>query len=248
MSSDLFWPLALFASVFVGMSKGGLPVVGMLAVPSLALVMSPIAAAGLLLPVYVVSDIFGLVAYRRDFDRRVLLIVLAGATAGVGIGWATAHLVSEAAVTLLVGLIGVVFAANLILRDNPDKSAKKPRIPSGLFWGTVTGFTSFVSHSGGPPFQVWVLPLRLSKSVFVGTSVIAFTYINAIKLVPYYYLGQLNPDNLRVAAILMVPAALAVWLGVYLVKVLPEALFFKIVTWALLLVSAKLVFDGISGI
>lgn len=248
MDSIYFWPLAIAASVFVGMGKGGLPVVAMLAVPALALVMSPVAAAGMLLPVYVVSDMFGLIAYRRNFDRTVLTIIICGMTVGVGIGWALAHVVPEPAVTLVVGLIGTIFALNLILREKPDTPARKPRWKSGLFWGTITGFTSFVSHSGGPPYQVWVLPLKLSKAVFVGTSVIAFSYVNAIKLVPYYFLGQLNLENLRVAALLMAPAAASVWLGVWLVRILPEKLFFQLVTWALLILSLKLIWDGAAGL
>lgn len=247
MDSHWFWFFAVVSSVFVGMGKGGLPVVGMLAVPALAQVMSPVAAAGLLLPVYVVSDMFGLVAYRRNFDKRVLLIMMAGMTLGVGVGWATARIVPEPVVTLIVGLIGAVFALNLILRSKTEAPAREARLPGGLFWGTITGFTSFVSHSGGPPFQVWVLPLKLSKSVFVGTSIIAFSYVNAIKLVPYYFLGQLNPENLKIAVVLMVPAAISVYLGVLLVRVLPEKLFFQIVVWALLILSFKLIFDGIMG-
>jgi uncharacterized protein len=88
-----FWVAAVIAASVVGMGKGGLPLVGMLAVPIMALVMSPVMAAGLLLPVYVVSDMFGLYAYRQAFDRRVLAIVLSGALVGIGIGWATASLV-----------------------------------------------------------------------------------------------------------------------------------------------------------
>ena len=111
-----FWALAGVAAVLVGMGKGGLPVVGMLSVPVLALVMSPVAAAGLLLPVYVVSDMFGLYAYRQAFNARVLAIILPGATVGILIGYLTASVVSEAWVTVLIGVIGVVFALNLLIR------------------------------------------------------------------------------------------------------------------------------------
>ena len=247
MEGGAFWALAVLASVWVGLGKGGLPVVGMLAVPTLALVISPIVAAGMLLPVYVVSDMIGLYAYRRDFNRRVLMIMVVAMTIGVLVGWATARMISEPVVTMLVGLIGAAFALNLLFRKKHDVPAKPANWPGGLFWGTITGFTSFVSHSGGPPYQVWVLPMKLSKSVFVGTSVIAFSYVNAIKLVPYYYLGQLGLDNLKIAIVLMVPAALAVLAGVRLVRVLPEALFFRIVTWALLLVSLRLIWQGALG-
>ena len=86
MDGMTFWMVAATASVLVGLGKGGLPVVAMLSVPLLATVTSPVAAAGLLLPIYVVSDVFGLWAYRRDFDWGVLKVMAPATTIGVGIG------------------------------------------------------------------------------------------------------------------------------------------------------------------
>lgn len=248
MAEVWFWLAAIAAAVLVGMGKGGVPVVGMLAVPVMALVMNPVMAAGMLLPVYVVSDMFGLYAYRHAFDRRVLAIVLPGAIVGIGVGWATATIVPEAAVTLLVGLIGMVFALNLIILRPVVAEPRRAEVAPGLFWGSIAGFTSFVSHAGGPPYQVYTLPLGMSKAAFAGTSTIAFTVINAVKLVPYYALGQLNVGNLKLAALLAVPAVIAVFAGVGLVKRMPEMLFFRLVIWALLLISLKLIWDGARGL
>lgn len=247
MADSWFWIIAVVAASLVGMSKGGLPVVGMLAVPLLALVMHPVAAAGLLLPVYVVSDMFGLYAYRHAFDRRVLAILAPAATLGVALGWATAAFVPERLVTGLIGVIGATFALRLILRRGPEAPAKRAEVGPGIFWGTLTGFTSFVSHAGAPPYQVYVLPLRLDKAVFAGTSTVLFAYVNAIKLIPYWALGTLTFRDLKIAAALMVPASLAVFLGVWLVRVLPEKLFFQLVTWALLAVSLRLLWEAATG-
>jgi uncharacterized membrane protein YfcA len=243
MDGPAFWMAAVVAATLVGASKGGLPVVGMLGVPVLALTISPVAAAGLLLPVFVLSDMFGLYVYRRHFDRRVLSILIPATTLGVGLGWATASLVSERLVGGLVGVIGAIFAAYVLLRPNVTTARRAGRM-AGTFWGTVSGFTSFVSHAGAPPYQVYVLPLGLEKTVFAGTTTILFAYVNAIKLIPYWALGQLSLDNLRVAAVLTVPAVLAVFAGTRLVRVLPSALFFRLVAWALLLVSLKLLWDA----
>lgn len=248
MEGTAFWSAALIASALVGLSKGGLPMLGMLSVPVLSLVISPVTAAGLLLPVFVVSDLFGLWAWRKAFDGRVLRIVVTGAAAGIAVGWATASLVPEAAVTLLVGVIGLAFAANTLLRRAPEGPPRPARVGPGLFWGTVAGFTSFVSHAGAPPFQVYTLPLRLEKAVFAGTATIAFALINAMKLIPYWFLGQLNPQNLRTAAILFLPAVVAVFAGVRLVRWLPEKLFYRLVIWSLLAISVRLVHDGITGL
>ncbi len=245
MDGTVFWIAAVVAAMLVGIGKGGMPVVGMLGVPVLSLVISPVTAAGLLLPVYVVSDMFGLYAYRQAFDRRVVGIMAVGATVGIGIGWATAAIVPERVVTGLVGLIGAVFALNLLMRRGQPASARAAAVGPGLFWGMLTGFTSFVSHAGAPPFQVFVQPLRLQKAVFAGTSTVLFAYVNAVKLIPYVALGQINVASLKTAAVLAVPAAIAVFAGVRLVKVLPEALFFRLVTWALLAVSLKLMWDSV---
>jgi uncharacterized protein len=248
MDGTLFWSLAVLAAVLVGMGKGGMPVVGMLSVPVLALVMHPVAAAGLMLPVYVVSDMFGLYAYRHAFDRRVLAIMVPGMTLGVVLGYFTATLVSEALVTVLIGVIGVVFALNILIRRQAVVEPRRAEVAPGIFWGTITGFTSFVSHSGGPPYQVYTLPLGMQKAVFAGTSTIAFAYVNAIKLIPYYLLGQITLHSLEKVLVLMPVAAVSVFAGVRVVKILPEKLFFQLVTWTLLLVSLKLVWDGVRAL
>ena len=242
-----FWIVAIAAAIFVGLSKGGLPVIGMLSVPVLALALSPVAAAGMLLPVYVASDMVGLYAYRRAYDKRVLAILAPAALIGIGLGWLTAAMVPEWLVTGVVGAIGVAFALTLLLRLRPEGAGGRARVGPGLFWGAISGYTSFVSHAGAPPYQVYVLPLRLEKTVYAGTTTVLFAFVNAVKLIPYWALGQLSVSNLKTAAILGLPAILAVLAGVRLVRVLPEALFFRLVTWTLLLVSAKHLWDAATG-
>jgi uncharacterized membrane protein YfcA len=239
-----FWVAAILAAMFVGMGKGGVPVIAALAVPTLALFISPVAAAGLLLPVYVVSDLFGLWAYRENFDLRVLRIMLVAMPLGIGLGWATAHIVSDALVTIVVGSIGIVFAANMLLRRAIDGPQLQARLWPGLIWGGIAGFTSFVCHAGGPPYQVYTLPLRMPKATFAGTATIAFAYANAVKLIPYYALGQLSPGNLRIAAVLIVPSVVAVFMGYWLVRILPERVYARALVWALLILSIKLIWDG----
>ena len=244
--SWVFWIIAVFAAVTVGLGKGGLPVIASLAVPSLSLFMSPITAAGLLLPVYIVSDIFALFFYRKDFDIRVLKISIIGMTIGVLIGWFTANIVIEWVVTLIIGLMGVIFAINELFKNSIKKTKlKKINQNKGIFWCSISGFTSFISHNGGPPWQIFVIPLGLSKVVYVGSSVIAFSYVNAIKVIPYFFLGQLNFESIKIASFLLIPASLAVYFGYLVVKLIPEKLFYLLVSWALLIISFKLIYDGL---
>lgn len=243
-----FYLAALPAAMLVGLSKGGLPIVGMLGVPILALVVSPVHAAGLLLPIFVVSDWFGLWAYRKEFSGRNLAILVPGAIVGIGLGWLTAARVSEEAVTLLVGLIGLAFVADRIRTTGRERPPRPADVPRGLFWGTITGFTSFVSHSGAPPYQMYALPQRMPKMVFAGTSTVFFTIVNAVKLIPYWALGQLSLANLKTMAVLFPAAILATWAGVHLTRRIPETLFFRLVLSALAVVSVKLTWDGAVGV
>ena len=241
-----FWAVATLAAVTVGLGKGGVPVVSALAVPLLSLVVSPVAAAGILLPVYLASDVFGLIAYRRFYDRQVLRMMMVVMPIGVGIGWLTVDIVSDAAVTLILGIIGGAFAVGYLMKRPVEGPPRAPKWGSAILWGTMSGFTSFVSHAGAPPYQIFALPLRQPKMVFAGTVTVAFAYINVVKLIPYYALGQLSVENLTISVGMMVPAILAVFLGFVLIRVVREALFFQIVTWTLLILSLRLIWDGAS--
>lgn len=241
------WLLAVLASMAIGLAKGGLAMVAILAVPLLSLVMSPVQAAGMMLPVYIVSDIGGLLAFRRNFDRRVLLTSLPGAIVGIGFGWATAHIVPDRGVTLIVGLIGLAFALNALIRPDLSAEARRPSGGRGSVWGAIAGYTSFVSHSGGPPYQVYVQPLRLPSLIFAGTTTWFFAVVNWVKLIPYAALGQLSPANLKTAAILTPVALVSVWIGLRLVRIIPQALFYKLITWGLLAVSFRLIWQSFSG-
>lgn len=239
------WILGAIAAFAVGLAKGGLSMVGVIAVPLMALKVPPVQAAGILLPVYILSDIGGLIAFRKDFDRNVLVKLLPGAVSGILLGWATAHLVSESTVELIVGVIGLAFGLNALLRRNSMQEAKSPQWGPGTFWGVIAGYTSFVAHAGAPPYQVYAQPLRMSAMTYAGTTTIFFAICNIIKLGPYALLGQLSAQNMTVAAILTVPAILGVICGLWLVKRMSQAFFYRFITWALILVSLRLIWAGL---
>ena len=243
-----FWILAGVATLFVGSSKGGLPLIGMLAVPLMALQISPVVAAGLLLPIYIISDMYGLWIYRHSFDLRNIVILVPAAAIGIAVGWATASITNEDVVTILVGVIGLAYCIDAVLKARRNLPPRTADVPRGLLWGSLAGFTSFVSHAGAPPYQMYVLPQRLEKMVYAGTSTIVFAIINLLKLPPYWFLGQVNLGSLEIAAMLTPLALAGAYLGFRLTKILPEKLFFRIVEVALFLVSLKLIYDGFSGL
>jgi uncharacterized membrane protein YfcA len=243
-----FYVAAVPAMIILGISKGGFGAVGILGILLLSLVISPVQAAGITLPILVASDIIALVSYRRTFDAGVLKLMIPSALLGIAIGWATASLVSEHLVRLIVGLVAVFFGLNYWLRHKHSVAPHPPNTAKGLFWGTIVGFVSFVSHSGGPPFQVYAAPLRLPPRVFAGTSVILFALINAVKLPPYFFLGQFSRENMLVAAAIAPIALLAVFLGVWLVKHVDPRRFYDLIYASIFVIGLFLVVQGVTAL
>ncbi len=240
-----FWALALLASFLVGAAKGGLPLVGLLSVPLLSLVMPAGQAAGLLLPIYIISDIYGLWLYRREFDKRNIAILVPAATIGIFFGWATARITNQDVVKLFVAVIGIAYCVDAITKAWRVVPSKPADIPRGLFWGAIAGFTSFVSHAGGPPFNMFVLPQKLPKMIYAGTSTIVFTVVNLMKLPPYVALGQVNLGSLHNLAWLAPMSLLGAWAGYKLTKIVPEKLFFQLIEAALLILSIILLWESL---
>jgi uncharacterized membrane protein YfcA len=247
IDNPLFIAVAIFAGLTIGLSKGGLPVIAMLSVPLLSQFISPVTAAAVTLPIYVISDMYGVYLYRHEYSRRNLAILIPASLAGVGIGWATFSITSDRAVVLIIGTLGLIYCLNAFFKRNRPVKPRPADVPRGVVFGIMSGFTSFIAHAGAPPFQMYVLPQRLQKMVFAGTATILFAVVNSSKLVPYWWLGQFTP-NILIFGLMMIPAALlGTFAGSKLVRVIPQDLFFKLVQVALFVLSLKLVYDGTFG-
>ncbi len=241
----LFMAAAVPAVILVGLSKGGFSGLSMLAMPLLSLVVSPVRAAAIMLPILIVQDWVGVWAFRRDFSVRNLAILIPASLIGIVAGWLMASHLSEAMVRMAVGLISVGFVAYMVWRARSEKpAATKPDVAPGVFWGSLAGFTSFVSHAGAPPFQVYVMPQNLPPLVFAGTGTMFFAAANMLKVPPYFALGQFSRENLLASASLFPVAILATLSGVWLVRRVPADRFYNIVLVLTLLVGVKLIWDA----
>jgi len=239
--------LGAFAALLVGLSKGGVPAIGMLAVPLLSLGISPVTATVLLLPIYVISDAVGVWLYRRHFSAEDLKILIPAAGVGVLLGWLTASHVPDRALSFMIGAIGIGFCLQVWLRHDHGAPAQPPGAVKGGFWGVLTGFSSFISHAGAPPFQVYMLPRQLPKLTFAGTSTLLFAAINAAKIWPYHTLQPYSADTLWAAARLIPFALIGTVLGAYITRRLAQAWFFRLIQISLFAVSLKLLYAAVWG-
>jgi len=249
ISDPLFYVVAIPAVIMVGISKGGFAGgIGLIAVPLMALTISPLQAAGIMLPILMVMDAMGVWAYRKKWDARNLFILLPGAVIGIGLGAATARFVSDDMVRSIIGFVAVAFTLHYWFSGGEGRPAQEPSRPRGTLWGLVGGYTSFVAHAGSPPFQVYMLPQKLDKSIYVGTSVMFFAVVNWVKLAPYAWLGQLAPENLMTSAVLLPFAPIGIVLGLWLHNIIPEKPFFRVIYGMIFIVGLKLLWDGLAGL
>ena len=249
ISDPLFYIVAIPAILLVGISKGGFGGgVGLVGTPLVALVTTPTRAAAILLPILCAMDVVGVIAYRKSWDPVNMRILVPGSFLGILLGTATFRFLDENLIRLLIGVLALAFVLKYWLARKSVAEPKAPDRRAGSFWAAVSGFTSFVAHAGGPPLSVYLLPQNMDKTLFVGTTVIYFTFVNYVKLVPYSLLGQFSGENLLTSLILSPLAPLGMWLGIWLHLRIDERLFYQTVYLMLAVVGVKLLYDGLAAL
>jgi len=236
------------AVLITGISKSGFGGgMGVMAVPLLALFISPLQAAAIMLPLLCAMDLINVWVYRKSWDRQNIAILLPASLVGVAIGALTFRYLSDAHIRIIVGAIAVLFSIRFLLQRK-QVERRGPSVARGSFWGLVAGFVSFGVHAGAPPANVYLLPQRLDKTVFVGTLVVLFAVINYVKLIPYALLGQLNAANMLMALALAPLIPVGTWLGIRLHHRIPERAFYIVCYCLLTIMGSKLLYDGFAGL
>jgi len=249
ISDPLFYLVAVPAVLLMGISKGGFGSgAGLFATPLMALTVPIPQAAAIMLPILIVMDVTGLWAYRGRYSRENLRLILLGGMLGIALGTLTFRYFSDAWIRVILGAMSIAFVAQRYV-GRPGTRPPAPRSTvRGLFWSAASGLTSTIAHAGGPPLSIYLLPQRLEKSQLVGTTVIFFAAVNAVKLIPYTWLGLFDPQNLTTSAVLIPLAPVGIWMGVKLMRKLPEELFYRACYGILLVVGAKLLWDGVAAL
>lgn len=243
------WLVTAFAVLITGISKSGLGgALGGLAVPFLSMWMSPREAAAVMLPILIAMDMVGIRAWKDKADWQDLKVLVPGAIAGIVLGTLVFGIMSDRLVKGTIGLIAVVFALDRLLRKRNNTLAdSRPSRKFGWLSGAGAGFTSTLAHAGGPPVMIYLLSWRQPRETFVATTVFFFAIINLAKLPFYIGLGLFSAETLKLSAVLIPLVPLGVWLGMHLLKHIPERPFYLFATTALGLSGAKLLWDGVLG-
>ncbi len=244
-----FFAIAGPAVVFAGISKGGFGSGAAFASASvLALVVDPGLALGVMLPLLMLIDLASLKPYWGHWHLREALLLIAGGLPGVALGAALYRVASPDLLRLMIGAVSVGFVIwQISLKRGWLQIGSRPMSDSaGLAAGITAGFTSFVSHAGGPPAAVFLLSRGLNKTGYQATSVLAFWAINIAKFIPYAFLGMFTLESAKANLVLAPFALVGAWLGVRAHHAVPERMFFALTYVLLTITGLKLIWDGLT--
>ena len=250
-SPEYFWFLAVLAVLAVSISKSGFGgALGSISVPILLFALPPKLALGVLLPLFLVTDVWVVYIWRKLLDKRILLIMCAFGLIGELIGWLLFDYLNDQILTGMIGAISIITAINYTwrrIRPGKRTSAEIATIVSrrifqrGAIWCGLSGISSFVSLSGGIPAQIFLLPHALVRQAFVGTLSVYFFVINIAKVPFYTEIGIFSEATLMVSLRLLIVIPFGVFIGKWLNFHINDKIFYDISHLGLLAMGTKLV-------
>ena len=220
--SNSQWVWIIFCALCIGLAKTGLSGLGLLVVPILASVFGARPSTGVLLPMLIMADVFAVVYYHRHADFKLLIRLAPATIMGILIAIWVGDIVNDQVFGIIMAIIIILGLTIMIWNER-----KSTRIPHNWFFastaGILGGFTTMIGNAAGPVMSIYFLSLGLNKNKFIGTAAWFFLLVNLFK-VPFHIAvwETISVDtfvfNLTLFPVIMIGA----FLGVRLVKLIPE--------------------------
>ena len=238
-------PALIFAAFLIGVSKGGIASLGTLAVPFLALFMNPVQAAALMVPILIITDAVAVWLYRHDYSGRNVAILVPATLLGILLATLAMPYVSEPMLLAFTGCVGLWVVARRWLGRMPEM--RPATLPAGVFWGTIAGVTTFITHSGAPPMQAFLLPQRLPRLIFAGTIAITFAITNLAKIPSYASLGLFEGIDWSLLILLAAVGITGTIAGRWLTHRLTDHTYVRVIEMLLFMLSLTLLAKAASA-
>lgn len=235
----MLWPWPILGAFVIGLSKAGFAAgLGMVTTPLVASAMPARQAIGLVLPLLCVADAMTLSLFWRKWDPAVVRNPLIGAVVGIAFGMLFVTSVSNRALALAIGVVGLVMTVLLIVRARWFPHATyRPRLADALLVGIAAGFSSTIAHAAGPIFALFLLAQRMPKEAFVASNAIFFTVNNLLKVPPYVASGLITMETLRMDLRLLPMIPVGVLAGWAANRLMPQK-YFDVIVYTVLLITA----------
>ena len=250
---QILW--GVLGALCVGLSKGGISGLGIVAAPLFALVFPPLQSTGLVLVILISADIISVSLFRRHALWAHIIRLFPFAATGIVAGYFVCKLLlhypdlkqSQKLFGILMGGILLALVALQMWRKQKTKGQEEKAaelVPQN--WkmiaavGILAGFTTMVANAAGPVMILYLLAMRLPKMEFIGTSAWYFLVLNLFKVPFSYDLGLINLHSLQIDAYFAPVAMISVVAGRWLVKFINQELFEKLALVFTVLAALKL--------
>lgn len=236
------WAILVVCSFFVGVSKTGIPGIAIINVPLLAMIFVAKGSTGLLLPLLAAADLVAVAWYRRHAQWKHVLRLLPWALVGIGAGSIIIKYISDAQMKPIIGLIVLaMLALNFYREKNPDKMVNLPHHWAfAAFMGFFGGITTCMANAAGPVMAIYLLAMNLPKNEYMGTCAWFFLILNYLKIPLFIWDGRITMESFR-ADLVVIPIVIAgAFLGIFILKKVPQKWFRRIVEILAVLAAVKL--------
>ncbi|MFZ5964027.1 sulfite exporter TauE/SafE family protein [Thalassococcus sp. BH17M4-6] len=241
--------VAVPAVIFAGVSKAGFGSGAAFASATiLALVMEPGEALGIMLPLLMLIDAASLPAYWRKWSWPDARVLLWGGIPGTILGALFYRSADPDTIRFLIGAIAILFVGWQLAQRSGLLTLASRRFgtKTGLAAGIVLGFTSFVSHAGGPAAAIYLLGQKLDKTTYQATTVLVFWAVNLFKSGFYAFMGIFSLQTLGFDLLMAPFAILGTFLGIRAHRMVPEKVFFSLTYTLLAVTGTKLIWDALT--
>ncbi|NOR74380.1 MAG: TSUP family transporter [Draconibacterium sp.] len=225
--STMQWILLAVCGLFIGMSKVGVPGISMIVVPTLAIIFGGKASTGILLPMLMMADLFGVGYYHRHAEWKYLWKLLPWAFVGVGIALWVGEVVNDEWFKNTIAFLVFVSIGFMLWKDRKKETNLFP----DTWWfaalmGVLGGFATMIGNVAGPIFAIYLLAMHLPKNKFIGTGAWFFLIINFSKFPLHIFVWKTIDWNTLTLDIILFPAiAMGAFLGIWLVKKVSDKMY-----------------------
>jgi uncharacterized membrane protein YfcA len=245
LNLDVFgWVIVAFCAVMVGTTKTGMPGLGILIVPLMALVVPARQSTGILLGILILGDLFAVVYHRHNARWGHVLRLLPAAFAGIVAGYFSLRYVNDKQLKPIIGVI-VLMLLGVNYWRNRAKSEDTP-VPTQLGFAIVLGFmagvTTMMANAAGPIMIIYLLAMRLPKVEFVGTGVWFFFVVNWLKVPFSAGLDLMTTESVKLNLMMLPFIAVGAVAGIFLLKRIPQRVFNIVVQILAAAAAIKLLF------
>jgi len=225
------WVIMACAAMIIGLSKSGLPGMGILAIPMVAAVIPAKVSTGFILPMLIAGDVIGVFYYRRHADWPRLLKLFPWTVIGIFAGWFSMDRLNDAQIRPLIGgIVLAMLALNLWRQRFADPASRlQHHHGAAIMIGLLAGFTTMMANAAGPVMSIYLLAMNLPTTAFIGTSAWFFLLVNTFKVPFSAQLGLITSSSLTFNAMLLPFIALGAWVGIRFARHIPRIIFERLV-------------------